>query len=615
MVKRFFLLLFLFISYGNMKANVIERVEPPNWWVGMNSNKLQLMLYGKDISYYKIDSNSDLIKIERVHKADSPNYLFVDLVLQDGIKAGDYTFTLSRGVTRESFSYTLNKREPRDDFKTFSSADMVYLIMPDRFANGDPSNDNHKDAQEISNRLEHYGRHGGDIEGIIKSLDYLNSIGVTAIWSTPMLFDNEPEASYHGYACADYYRIDPRFGSNDMYKDLVKQAKSRGIKIIKDIVPNHCGMAHWWMSDLPFEDWIHKFDSFTRSNYAMSTHFDPYASKVDNDLCTRGWFDTSMPDMNLKNPFVLNYFIQNAIWWVEWSGISGIRVDTFPYSDKFAIANWIKAILQEYPSINIVGEAWFGSAQEIAYWEGGARNADGYNSYLPSVMDFPLYDAIQKAFLEDGDPGWGEGMFRIYRSLALDNIYVNPIGLMVFGDNHDTHRLFHAVGYDTKKFKMALTLLATIRGVPQIYYGTEIMLSSLDGTLGHGPERVNMPGGWSGDSKNVFTGELLTPIESDVLKHFSKIFNWRKTSEIIHVGNTKHYWPTDNLYVYFRYTDSGSVMIILNNNNRDIKLDWSRYAESLERYTKGKDIISGLEYVVGQETIIETHSSVIIELY
>lgn len=598
-----------------MKANVIERVEPPNWWVGMNSNKLQLMLYGKDISYYKIDSNSDLIRIERVHRADSPNYLFVDLVLQNGIKAGDYTFTLSRGVTRETFSYTLNKREPRDDFKTFSSADMVYLIMPDRFANGDPSNDNHKDAQETSNRLEHYGRHGGDIAGIIKSLDYLNSIGVTAIWSTPMLFDNEPEASYHGYACADYYRIDPRFGSNEMYKDLVNQAKSRGIKIIKDIVPNHCGMAHWWMSDLPFEDWIHKFDSFTRSNYAMSTHFDPYASKVDNELCTRGWFDTSMPDMNLKNPFVLNYFIQNAIWWVEWSGISGIRVDTFPYSDKFAIANWIKAILQEYPSINIVGEAWFGSAQEIAYWEGGARNADGYNSYLPSVMDFPLYDAIQKAFLEDGDPGWGEGMFRIYRSLALDNIYVNPIGLMVFGDNHDTHRLFHAVGYDTKKFKMALTLLATIRGVPQIYYGTEIMLSSLDGTLGHGPERVNMPGGWSGDSKNVFTGELLTPIESDVLKHFSKIFNWRKKSEIIHVGNTKHYWPTDNLYVFFRYTDSGSVMIILNNNSRDIKLDWSRYAESLDRYTKGKDIISGLEYVVGQETIIEAQSSMIIELY
>lgn len=591
----------------------ITRIEPPSWWVGMKDNSLQLMLYGLNISDYILTTNSKHIKIERHHRAKSANYLFVDITIHRDASPGEYSFVLKNGKTAIPFKYTLDRRDGRE-ISSFSPSDMVYLIMPDRFVNGDPSNDTHSEAKEKANRLEHYGRHGGDIAGMINSLDYLQELGVTALWSTPLLFDNEPTASYHGYACADYYRIDPRFGTNELYREFVNSANKRGIKIIKDLVPNHCGMEHWWISDLPFDDWIHTFPSFTRSNYAMTTHHDIYASNIDNRLCVKGWFDTSMPDMNLNNPFVLKYFTQNAIWWIEWASLSGLRIDTFPYSDKYAMSSWIGSILKEYPTLNIVGECWFSTSQEIAYWEGGANNRDGYNSNLPSVMDFQLQEAIGSAFKEDGTPEWGKGMFRIYRSLSMDAIYREPGNLMIFADNHDTHRIAEIVGKDPNKIKMLLTLLATMRGVPQIYYGTELMLTSKDGKLGHGEERVNMPGGWSGDSINVFTGEGISETGRDLLDYFKSIFIWRKGSEVIHNGKMKHYWPNHNLYVYFRYNHNKSVMVVINNNTKELELDWKLYEESTSGYSHGKDIIWGKEIKIGEILKVPPQTSMVFEL-
>lgn len=579
----------------------------------MENRSLQLMIYGENISGFRLSSGNDKIKIGKHHKGDSPNYIFVDIDIDPMLLPGNYNFYLSDGIKKGEFSYLFEKKRDHKLFETFGPQDAIYLIMPDRFANSNKENDNHQDASEQYDRESPYGRHGGDIQGVIDNLDYIASNGMTAIWLTPLLFDNESVASYHGYACSDYYRIDPRFGTNEIYKEMVLRARERGIKIIKDMVPNHCGVSHWWMEDLPFNDWIHQFPQFTRSNYAMTTHSDIHSSKVDKNLFVKGWFDISMPDMNLTNSYVLKYFTQNAIWWIEWASLSGIRVDTFPYSDKWAASLWIKNIRNEYPSINIVGECWYPTAQEVSYWEGDNFNRDGYNSYLPSVMDFPLQDAIQKAFKEDSIPEWGEGLFRIYRSISYDNAYRDPFNLMIFADNHDTHRMAEFMDKKPEKVKMALTLIATLRGIPQIYYGTEIMLHSSDGKLGHGEERIDMPGGWSGDSKSIFKQENLERYESDVAGHFSKVFNWRKGSEVIHKGKMTHYWPNNNLYLFFRYLNDKVVMVAINNNLSDEIIDWKRFSESIPLGKKGVEIISGKIVISGDTLVIPSQSSMIID--
>ncbi|MDP3437617.1 MAG: glycoside hydrolase family 13 protein [Bacteroidales bacterium] len=613
MITRVLLVLQFCILFSQLFSQEIKRVEPPSWWIGMENRSLQLMIYGENISGYRLSSGNDKIKIGKHHKGDSPNYIFVDIDIDPLLQPGNYNFYLSDGIKKGEFSYLFEKKRDHKLIETFGPQDAIYLIMPDRFANSNKENDNHQDVSEQYDRESPYGRHGGDIQGVIDNLDYIASNGMTAIWLTPLLFDNESVASYHGYACSDYYMIDPRFGTNELYKEMVLRARERGIKIIKDMVPNHCGVSHWWMEDLPFNDWIHQFPQFTRSNYAMTTHSDIHSSKVDKDLFVKGWFDNSMPDMNLTNSFVLKYFTQNAIWWIEWASLSGIRVDTFPYSDKWAASLWIKNIRNEYPSINIVGECWYPTAQEVSYWEGDNFNRDGYNSYLPSVMDFPLQDAIQKAFKEDSIPGWGEGLFRIYRSISYDNAYRDPFNLMIFADNHDTHRMAEFMDKKPEKVKMVLTLLATLRGVPQLYYGTEIMLHTSDGKLGHGEERIDMPGGWSGDSKSIFKQENLERYESDVAGHFSKVFNWRKSSEVIHKGKMTHYWPNNNLYLFFRYLNDKVVMVAINNNLSDEIIDWKRFSESIPLGKKGVEIISGKIVISGDTLVIPSQSSMIID--
>lgn len=590
MRKNISLLLLLLLLTSSISAIEISRIEPPSWWVGMKNTSLQIMLYGKELKGGRVTTKEKGIRIISVTYGDSDNYIFVEAEILPRLKPGEYSFTVTKDNASTEFKYIFEKKGNGGKLtgKGFGPQDMVYLLMPDRFSNGDLSNDSHPDAIERAAYDKPYGRHGGDIKGIINSLDYLKNLGVTAIWSTPLLFDNESSASYHGYACADYYRIDPRFGSNELFKEYVNEAARRDIGIIMDMVPNHSGTAHWWYNDLPFNDWIHKFPKYTQSNFAMSSHADIHASAADNLRCITGWFDTSMPDMNLGNPLLLKYFIQNAVWWTEWAGLAGIRVDTYPYSDKYAVAEWISGILSEYPFMNIVGECWFSTPAEVAYWEGSAINKDGYSSKLPSVMDFPLQEAMGGALMQEGHPGWGEGMFRIYRSLSLDFVYTNPYSLLIFADNHDTNRISETLKGDVSKMKMMLAILATMRGTPQLYYGTEIMLKTKDGKLGHGEERLNMP------SEGEFNSE-----QKEMADFTSKLFQWRKSSKAIHYGNMKHFWPNNNLYVYFREYADEKVMVIINNNTKPLELNWDLYKEAVNGSERGTDLFSGKEIITG----------------
>lgn len=602
MRKFFFVLTICILAFSDIKAIEIDKVEPPSWWTGMNSSSLQLMIYGKDIFDATFISENPNIKVVKINKAESPNYLFVDLKLSAKLKAGTYYFKIIKGSEEEIIKYTIEtRRENSRKRESFGPEDVVYLLMPDRFVNGDKTNDDNPGVNEKSSKIHPYGRHGGDIQGMINSLGYLKELGISAIWSTPLLLDNEPVASYHGYACADYYQIDPRFGTNELYKEYVALAKKEGIKVIMDMVPNHSGLSHWWMNDLPFADWIHKFPKYTQSNYAMSAHADIHASSSDLERCVTGWFDTSMPDMNLTNPFLNKYFSQNAIWWIEWADLSGIRVDTYPYSDKQAISLWTKNILREYPKLNIVGECWFSSPQEIAYWEGASNNRDGYSSNLTSVMDFPLQEAINNGFMQSSQPNWGEGMHKIYRSLSLDFAYGNPYNILIFGDNHDTRRISETFKGDVAKMKMFLTLISTMRGTPQIYYGTEIMLKTSDGKLGHGEERLDMP-----------DLSLISTEQKDVLDFTKHLLNWRRESEVIHKGNLVHYWPDNNLYVYLRILDTEMVMVAINNNNKSLVIDWGKYSDTIRGKKTGTEIISGKRISTEENLIIPPQSSYII---
>jgi glycosidase len=477
---------------------------------------------------------------------------------------------------------------------------MIYLLMPDRFANGNPANDSHKDAAEEANRKSPYGRHGGDIQGVINHLDYIRELGATAVWPTPLLFDNEPSASYHGYACADYYRIDPRFGSNDLYRAMVAEAHRQGIKWIMDMVPNHCGAAHWWMSDLPFASWVNRFPAYTQSNYQMATQSDPHASAYDSNLCTRGWFDRPMPDMNLANPFVQQYLSQMAIWWVEYADLDGLRVDTYPYSDKQGIAAWTKSIMDEYPHLNIVGEAWLSMPAFIAYWQADVGNRDGYNSNLPSVMDFSLQDNLIKALSQDSLPAWDEGMIKVYTSIAQDFVYANPNNLLIFAENHDTNRLAWLLKGKKEKHKMVMALLATMRGIPQLYYGSEWMMQN-KAKQGHGEERLDMPGGWPGDRRSVFEESGRTQEENDVFSYAKKLFTWRKTATVIHDGKLMQLVPIDNnCYVYFRYTATEMVMVVINNCSEAKTISWPRFAEMTDGYAQGEEVVSARTVTVGE---------------
>ena len=599
-MKRFFslavLVLAVMLSATAAQPRLkIKHVEPLSWWVGMTT-PLQLMINGEGVSEYDVQilPAGQGVEVTAVHKADSPNYLFVDVKIEDDAKAGVYTLRFKSGNRRVDYNYTIAEREEGSrERRSFTTADFVYLIMPDRFANGDASNDNTKDTAEKVDRSQPGRRHGGDIQGVIDHLDYIADLGATAIWSTPMLLDDENGASYHGYSCSDYYRIDPRYGTNELFCTYVEECHRRDLKVIMDIVPNHSSTSHWWYSDQPFEDWTHKWDSYTQSNWTFSTNMDFNASKSDLYQMESGWFDRSMADMNLDNEFLLNYFKQWAVWWIEYSGLDGFRVDTYPYNEKMPMSRWCEAVMAEYPNFNIVGEVWTSSIPQLAYWQGGNANKDGFDSHLKSIMDFPLHDAIRSAMTESGNCGWGQGMTRVYDVVSHDFVYHDLQNMMIMAANHDTDRIGDVCGGDARRMKIVATLLCTMRGMPQMLYGDELMFRSTDRSKGHPTLRVDFPGGWEGDPVNLFDRSQHTGAQREVFDYTRQLMNWRKSKEVIHTGRTLHFIDRDNTYAFFRYNDSEAVFVYINNSDHTREIPWQRYSEITEGIATGRDVITG----------------------
>ena len=606
------LLLFFLIS-STMFAQ-IERIEPPFWYAGMNNPELQIMFYGKNIAQFQV-SVSNSLPITNVKKTENPNYLFVTIDTKN-VKATDCFFTF-KSKTSSTFTqkYSLKKRrENSAQRQSYDSSDMMYLIMPDRFANGKKNNDSNELTFEKYNRSLPGGRHGGDIQGIINHLDYLQELGVTAVWNTPLCEDNEEKYSYHTYAQSDVYKIDPRYGTNEDYARLVSELHKRKMKLVMDYVTNHWGAAHWMMKDLPTQDWIHQFETFTQTNHKRTTINDINASKIDTKICMDGWFAPTMPDLNQSNPLMLNYLIQNAIWWIEYADLDGFRVDTYNYSDPEGIAKWTKAITNEYPNFNIVGEVWMQNQAQIAYWQKDSKIAaiQNYNSYLPSVMDFTLLGALGSVFNED-DGSWDKGLVKIYDNFSNDFLYPNINNLLIFAENHDTQRVNHVYDNDIRKYKMAMTILATVRGIPQLYYGSEIGMSG-NKDKGDADIRQDFPGGWEGDANNAFTKEGRTEMQNEYFDFTSKLFNWRKTKSAVHFGKMTHYIPENNVYVYFRYNTTDNVMVLINNSNETKAINTTRFAENIGNHKTGNDVITEQNIDITKEITLEPKSVLILEL-
>lgn len=593
----------------------IDRVEPPFWYANMNLSELQIMFYGKNISQNEVTVSNGIV-IKNVQKTENPNYLFVTIETKN-VTAQDLVFSFSKNK-KVAFTkqYSLKSRRKDSRFrKGFDSSDMIYLLMPDRFANGNPNNDSTKETIEKANRANKDGRHGGDIEGIINNLDYIKSVGATAIWPTPLCEDNDERGSYHTYGQSDVYKIDSRFGTNEDYVRLSAELHQRSMKNIMDYVTNHWGYKHWMMNDLPTYDWIHQFPGYAQTNYRMNTQFDSNASKSDTNLFTDGWFVKSMPDLNQSNPLVLKYLIQNAIWWVEYADLDGFRVDTYPYGDKNGVTQWSKSIMEEYPNFNIVGEVWYHTPAQNAYWQKDSKIGaiQSFNSYLPSVMDFTLQEIINGGVFNENQNSWDKGMVKIYSNFTSDFMYPDINNLLVFVENHDTDRLNEIIKNDVDKYKMALSLIATIRGIPQIYYGSEIGMSGSK-SKGDGDIRHDFPGGWKGDTNNAFSNEGRTKEQQHYFDFTAKLFNWRKGKSVIHTGKTTHYAPENNVYTYFRHNDSESVMVMINNSEEKQEIAVSRFKENLQHYSTGNEVISGKTINIKNTITIEAKSALIVEL-
>jgi len=591
----------------------VAHVEPLSWWTGMRT-PLQLMIHGDAISACEVRIEGPAgLRVSRIHKADSPDYLFVDVEVAADAAPGTRYLVFTRGGETFKVPYDIAARRAGSAARqSFTAADMIYLLMPDRFADGDPSIDSTPDTAEDADRSAFFGRHGGDLQGMIDRLDYIADLGATAVWSTPLLLDNEPSASYHGYACADYYRIDPRFGTNELYRDYVAACHRHGLKAIMDIVTNHCGAAHWWMRDLPFEDWVHRFPEYTQTNNLFSTNMDPNASQYDLRVQEGGWFDRMMPDMNLDNPYLLRYFQQWAVWWIEYADLDGLRVDTYPYNEKGPMSEWCAAVLREYPELNIVGECWTDDVPQLAYWQGGNPNCDGFDSHLPSIMDFPLRDALCRALPTDS-LRWGEGMIRVYNALSDDFVYHDLSRMMIFTGNHDTDRLADIVRGDAGRVKIAMTLMATLRGIPQLFAGDELMFRSADLSQGHGGLRVDFPGGWQGDKVDLFDPAQRTGAAAEVHAYTRRLFNWRKQKPVIHSGRTLHFASRDNTYAYFRYDDTDAVFVFINNSRGRKAVPWSHYAEIAESLFGGCDVLTGRPVEVSDSTLVAPRSALVVE--
>jgi len=577
----------------------LERVEPSFWWTGMQNPKLQLLVYGENISFTDVEIQHPGVVLERVIKVENPNYLFLNLMMDKTVEAGCFNISFKvKGKVKHTFEYELRQRESTSRMRHgFNTTDAMYLITPDRFVNGNPENDNVEGMREVVNRDFHGGRHGGDIQGIINSLDYIKELGFTAIWVNPVLENDMESYSYHGYSTTDFYNVDTRYGSNEEYRELAIKAKEKGIKLIMDMIVNHIGSQHWWMEDKPTSDWINNAGEFLQTSHKREVNVDPYVSEYDKRHNSDGWFVESMPDLNQRNDLLATYLIQNTIWWIEYACLSGIRMDTWPYPDKIFMNDWCEAVMAEYPDFNIVGEEWTVEPALVSYWQKGQTNHDGYHCALPSLMDFPMQEAIIRGVKNTGE--------KMYHTLAMDFLYPDPSNLVVFLDNHDMSRVFTQVDEDFEAYKRAVAYLTILRGIPQIYYGTEILMSNPN-TWEHGVIRSDFPGGWDGDSINAFTGEGLTSQQKEAQDFIKYLMNWRKSKTVIHHGKTMQFAPLydETVYTMARYDENDLVLLIMNNSDKAVLVNTSRYEELTEGITFMKDVLTSEQVEISNGHVI-----------
>lgn len=605
-------------AFSMMAAPQINIVDPPYWWVGMENDTLQIMLHGEDIRDCHVNIDYPGVKLLDVARLDNPNYQFLYLLVTDEAQPGTMNITLNdlklRRNSQEVIPYELRQRDANArDIKGFDASDVLYLIMPDRFADGNPDNNSNINLKNDvkADRSNPNGRHGGDIKGITDHLDYIENLGVTAIWVNPVLTNDMPGGTYHGYATTDYYNIDPRFGTNQEWNNLVDQCHKRGIKVVMDMIFNHSGSEHIWFTDRPSRDWFNFPDGYVQTSYRLSTVYDPYVSEYDRRLTTDGWFVESMPDLNQNNPHLMTYLIQNSIWWIESSKIDGIRMDTHPYAFALPMAQWIDAVEREYPNYNIVGECWYGTEGGEAYWQRGSKVSD-INTNLPTVMDFVLSISARKAFSEQTDP-WN-GLNTIYDHLALDYLFPNPQKILTFLDNHDTDRFLLEEPKDLGWWKQALTFLLTSRGIPQLYYGTELLMhGKKEGSDGY--VRLDFPGGFPGDQKNAFSPEGRTPMQNEAHDFLAKVLNWRKgkANEVIAKGYLKHFMPTNGVYLYERRLGNKQIIIMLNGNDNENTIEMDRYKEILPIGTTMHDMLTGASVTIDDEMTFAPRAIYILE--
>ncbi|MCQ2238629.1 MAG: glycoside hydrolase family 13 protein [Bacteroidaceae bacterium] len=594
-MKRFMTIVSMLLSLLGLQAKEtvnIDHIEPAFWFAGMQQTEVQLMVYGANIGSSSVDlAPYDNVTLKEVVKLDSPNYLLVYLNVAPSAKPGVLSLTFTQGKQKKNVSYELRKREMSGSaHRGFDSSDVLYMLMPDRFANGNPAND----AKSV-NREKPSSRHGGDLAGLIQHIDYFTELGVNALWFTPVL-ENEDNC-YHGYATTNYYNVDPRFGTNEEYRSLIDECHKRDIKVVMDMIFNHCGIAHPWIKDMPAKDWFNNPEwlndpegkGYVQTSYKLTPVLDPYASKVDALETTDGWFVKGMPDLNQRNRHVIRYLIQNSKWWIETAGIDGIRMDTYPYADRQAMSDWMKEINDEYPNFNVVGETWVTEPAYTASWQKDSPN-QAINSNLKTVMDFSFFDKVNAAAEEETD-AWWDGLNRIYNNMVYDYLYVDPLHVMAFLENHDTDR-FLKNGQNVPALKQAMTLLLTTRRIPQLYYGTEVLMNGTK-EITDGYVRKDFPGGWAGDTHNCFTAEGRTAVENDMFNWTKKMLKWRRTSDVIAKGGMVHFTPVNGCYVYARQYQGKTVLVILNGTSKDVELPMERYKEVLGNTTSAVDVQTG----------------------
>ena len=591
----------------------LKRIEPANWWVGMKYSQVELLVHGDNLGATTPAVNYPGVNIINIKKSDSPNYLFVTIDIAATTKPGKFPLEFMRdGKIHSRVDYQLLAREKNSAQRQgFSPKDAIYLITPDRFANGNTGNDAMPGMLEQPNRAYKGGRHGGDIAGMEKHLDYIAAMGFTQIWPNPLTENNMEKYSYHGYAATDLYQIDARYGTNEEFKTFAQKAQKKGIGVIQDIVLNHIGSNHWWMKDLPAKDWLNFPAEYKETNHRRTTVQDPYAAPADKELFVSGWFVPTMPDLNQRNPQLANYLIQNSLWWIEYAGLSGIREDTYGYADQEFLSRWAKTIMDEYPHFNIVGEEWSPNPAVVAHWQRGKVNASGHVPHMPSVMDFPIHETLREVLHEE--ESWDKGWVRLYEMLANDFVYADPLNLVIFPENHDTSRLYSYLNEDVDLFKTAMVYMATMRGIPQFYYGSEVLMTS-PRERDDGAVRADMPGGWQGDTKNTFTGKGLTAQERDMQEYVKTLLNWRKKSAVIHHGKLQHFSPRDGFYAYVRYLDNQAVLVVLNKNAQEKVLDLQPYQTFVAGKKSARNVLTGKKIALDMPIVMPAKTSLIIEL-